>query len=401
MPPDHPLRVALVVPYYDPRAGDDPERVLARQPTLPGIARAEAERGIEVGAFQLFPRAASLSRDGAEFRFVPAPAPLRTASRILHRAFPRYQAPYYEPAGGLLHVVADWRPDVLHVFGATLDLNLMLSARLARRSRRPLVVHYHGGLPDADLATRAIRRYNLRSAARVLFTSRAQAEPWIEQGLLAPDRVAEVMETSTPIRPIPRAQARALTGIQGDPACLMVGRLHPLKDPVTALTGFALLAEHRPLARLYVYSLTDELRAVCEALVAAIPGLSDRVEFRGWAAPEAMPAVYSSADLLLHASRREWSSLAVLEAMACGVIPVVSDIPSLRRMTAGGAYGRLFPAGDAAALAQAALALRGPVRGDLSAAVRSHFEHALSFEALARDCEGVYREVVNRRPNHG
>jgi glycosyltransferase involved in cell wall biosynthesis len=293
-----------------------------------------------------------------------------------------------------LHAVSDWRPDVLHVFGATLDLNLMLSARLARRQHRPMVVHYHGGLPDADIATRAIRRHNLRAAARVLFTSRAQAEPWIRQGLLARDRVAEVMETSTPIRPIPRARARAITGIRGDPACLLVGRLHPVKDPVTALTGFALLAEHRPLARLYVYSLTDELRGVCEALVAAIPGLADRVEFRGRVPPEAMPAVYSSADALLHASRREWSSQAVLEAMACGVIPVVSDIPSLRRMTAGGSRGRLFPVGDAAGLARAALELRGPVRGELSAAVRSHFERALSFEALARDCEGVYREVV-------
>lgn len=392
--PDRPLRVALVVPYYDPRAGDDPERALARQSTLPGIAHAQAERGLTVGAFQLFPKAAAFSRDGADYAFVPSSSSLRAASRLLHHAFPRYLSPYYEPASGLLQAVAGWDPDILHVFGVTMDLNLMLSARLARQRGRPLVVHYHGGLPDADIATRALRRHNLRAAARVLFTSRAQADPWIRAGLLAPDRVAEVMETSTPIRPIPRAQARAITGIHGDPACLMVGRLQPVKDPVTVLTGFAMVAERRPLARLYIYSQTDELRTLASAIVAAIPGLADRVEFRGSVPPEAMPAVYSSADILLHASLREWSSLAVLEAMACGVIPVVSDIPSLRRMTADGRSGRLFPPGDPAAMARAVLDLRGPVRSDWSAAVRMQFDQSLSFAALARDCEVVYRDVV-------
>jgi len=393
-PRDRPLRVALVVPYYDPRAGDDPERVLSRQPTLAGIARAEASRGIEVGAFQLFSRAAAVAEAGVNFTFVPAPTAARAAARWLHWAFPRYLPPYYEPAGRLLAAAGAWRPDVLHVFGLTLDLNLLLASRLARRRRTPMVVHYHGGLPDADPATRAVRRHNLGAADRVLFTSRDQAEPWIAAGMLRPDRVAEVLETSTPIRPIPRAQARAATGMWGDPVCVMAGRLHPVKDPVTALTGFAMLAERRPLARLYVYSLTDELRTACEALARAMPALDGRVEFRGRARPEAMPAIYSSADLLLQASRREWSGLSVLEAMACGAIPVVSDIPSLRRMTAGGTRGRLFPAGDPAALAAAAMPLAGSRRTELAEAVSRHFGDALSFDALARDLEAIYREVA-------
>ena len=395
-----PLRVALVLPFYDPRRGDDPQRIIALQPTLAGIAAAEAARGMQVGAFQLFPRSAQFEQAGATFDFVPAPAAFRAAARWLYRAWPRYASPYYEPAAPLWSRVGAWRPDILHVFGLTLDLNLLLAGQLARRSGKPLVVHYHGGLPEADPVTLAVRRHNLRAAARVLFTSREQAAPWIRAGLLAPSRVAEVVETSTAIQPIPRAAARALTGMRGEPCCVMVGRLHAVKDPLTALAGFALIARQRPLARLYIYSLSDELRPYCEAIVAATPALARRVEFRGRVAPERMPAVYSSADFLLQASRREWSGLSVLEAMACGTIPIVSDIPAFRRMTGHGRYGRLFPVGDPRGLARAVLDLKAEERAELSGQVRSYFQGSLSFAALARDLEAIYRHVA-RAPGNG
>jgi glycosyltransferase involved in cell wall biosynthesis len=393
---DRPLRVALVLPYYDPRLGDDPAVVLARQPTLSGIAEAEAARGLAVGAFQLFPRRATLEHRGARFTFLPTAPPVQLAARLAYRAFPRYQPPYYEPAQAVMRAAQAWLPDVLHVFGATLDLNLLLAARLARRSQVPLVVHYHGGLPDADRVTRALRHHNLAAAARVLFTSREQAEPWVQAGFLRPAQVTEAAETSTALRPLPRAQARQLTGMRGEPCCLMVGRLQPVKDPLTTLAGFAIVAERRPLARLYVYSLSDDLRAAGEAIVAAMPALQGRVEFRGAAAAAMMPAIYSSADVLLQASRREWSGLAVLEAMACGTIPVVTDIPPFRRLTDGGGAGRLFAVGDARALADAVLALSPPVRVELGRVVRRTFEESLSFAALARDLEAIYVDVATR-----
>lgn len=393
---ERPLRIALVLPYYDPTVGDDPEEVLARQPTLSGIAEAEAARGLQVGAFQLFPSDARLQRGGADYRFVASPARVQAAARWLHRAFPRYQSPYYEPALALLRQVEPWQPDVLHAFGLTLDLNLLLTSELARRQRKPLVVHYHGGLPNADPVTTSLRRRSLSAASRVLFTAREQAEPWLRAGLL-PDawRVVEVMETSTHLRPQAQAAAQALTGIHGDPACLLVGRLQPVKDPLTALTGFALIAEERPAAQLYVVSQNDALRGPLQSIVAALPGLSERVRFVGQVPHAAMAAVYASADFLLQASRREWSGLAVLEAMACGCIPILSDIPAFRRITAGGRYGRLFQAGDAAALARAVLAIPAHQRVVLASEVRGHFRRALSFPALARDLEAVYRDVTN------
>src|SRR5438876_111648 len=48
-----------------------------------------------------------------------------------------------------------------------------------------------------------------------------------------------------------------------------------------------------------------------------------------------LAAFYSAADLFVLGSHDEGSGYAVLEACACGASPVVTDIPSFRRMTAG------------------------------------------------------------------
>jgi glycosyltransferase involved in cell wall biosynthesis len=136
--------------------------------------------------------------------------------------------------------------------------------------------------------------------------------------------------------------------------------------------------------------MEGELRA----FVAARPVLDGRVEFRGRVPFEQMQAIYSSADVLLQASLREFSGCAILEAMACGVIPAVTDIPSFRAMTAEGRYGVLFAQGDAEALARGVLAIQPETIPSFKESVREHFVRELSFPAMAARLEHVYASIV-------
>jgi glycosyltransferase involved in cell wall biosynthesis len=94
----------------------------------------------------------------------------------------------------------------------------------------------------------------------------------------------------------------------------------------------------------------------------------------------------------------EYSGFVPLEAMACGVVPVLTDLPSFRAMTADGRYGVLFEAGDDAGLARKVLRLDRETLSALRAGIRAHFDRELSFRALADRLEAVYEASIGSRP---
>ena len=390
MATEQPLRVVFVSPYFDARAGG-PTDALDRFSILAELPRQLRAHGHHVQVLGLAAKNASFARDGVNYRWIAASAPVRLAGRLMHRWKPHYGPAYYQPSLALASAIRRLRPDVVHVFGLTMDPQLALIGLLAHAGAH-IVVHYHGGEPVRGPLRRRLQALALRRVAAVYFTAVAQAQPWLDAGLLGGAEVQQVLETSSPYTGFDREEARARTGMRGDPVYLSAGRLHPIKDPLTMLRGFAHIAREQPAARLYLYYLTDELLHDARATVHTFPHLRERVEFRGRARPQEMEAIYSSADILLQASLREWSGLAILEAMSCGCIPVVSDIPSFAAMLGHDGHGRLFEPGDAAGLARAALSIEDLAA--MSAAVEQRFRDELSFVAIARDLDALYRGLL-------
>jgi glycosyltransferase involved in cell wall biosynthesis len=385
------MRVCYVSPFYPPEVREA-DRMLAAWPLLSRLPPELAALGHDVTVLAHATKPDRRTIAGVDYRFIDAGRPVRALAGAVHRWKARHGPAYYLPAFRLTRALRAARPDVVHVAGMTLDLQLAQIIRACRRPAVPIVVHYHGGTPDRG-RLRRLQRRNLAAISRALVTTREQAEPWISEGLLGWEQVAQVVETSSPFDGIDRGAARAMTGMCGDPVYLSTGRLHPIKDPLTMLRGFARIAAAQPDARLYAYYLTDELLPRVRELLGETPTLAARVELRGRADLEEMEAIYSSADFLLQASLREWSGLAVLEAMSCGCVPIVSDIPSFRTMTGDGKAGRLFPAGDPGALARVALAVSDGDRSRMARQTKEYFENELSFKAMARRIDGVYRDV--------
>jgi len=104
-----------------------------------------------------------------------------------------------------------------------------------------------------------------------------------------------------------------------------------------------------------------------------------------------------AADLFVLGSREEAMGYALVEALACGATPVVSDIAPFRRVTRGGAVGALFPRGDADALAAALLRASSGDRAQMRRAARQHFERHLSPAALGRELVAAYRGMLEAR----
>jgi glycosyltransferase involved in cell wall biosynthesis len=75
-------------------------------------------------------------------------------------------------------------------------------------------------------------------------------------------------------------------------------------------------------------------------------GLMDRAHFAGMVDNHLLPAFYRSADIYVSASRSDGSSVSLMEALACGLPALVSDIPGNCEWVKPGLNGWHFRDGD-------------------------------------------------------
>lgn len=381
------LRVAIVSLAFEPHL-ETPEALLERYYTLVVWADALAEdRSVSVTVVQRFVQDAALRRGRVDYHFVADGAPALPHSSFWGR-----------------HVVeATLAPDpsIVHVEGMGFPA-LIRHLRFKLPRRTAIVVQDHGGTPPSfrGLRRKLFYRAGLGAADCFMFTAREQAAPWQKSGIIAASQpVYEVLEGSPDLATMPidvhsRRRGRQLPG---RPALLWVGRLNSNKDPLTVLRGFEKAAAFLPDSALTFVFSEDQLLREVEAQVNSTPLLRSRVHLRGKVDRHALPALYEDADVFVLASHYEGSGYALMEALSFGVTPVVTDIPSFRRITDGGRLGALFPPGDAQAFANALTSLRDRDFAAHRATVREHFAEALSRSAVGRRALEVYRAAASAR----
>jgi glycosyltransferase involved in cell wall biosynthesis len=183
--------------------------------------------------------------------------------------------------------------------------------------------------------------------------------------------------------------------MHGEPCCLWLGNLDVNKDPLVALAAFECVAETLSHAHLWMCWQSGPLLGAVRERVASSVVLRNRVHLLG-ALPHAdVELALRAADFLLQASHREGSGYAVLEALACGTTPIVTDIPSFRRITCSGAVGALFRTGDVNGMARALVTLSAYDSTLLRSQARQHFEANLAFDAVGRELLAAYTQVAS------
>ncbi len=380
------MRIVIVNPVWDP-AHSMPGEALKHFTTLTGWATAVRAAGAEsVTVCQRFHTSADISRDGVTYRFCPdhrraTPRRATRGSLRFHRA------------------VLDADPDVVHVNGLLFP-ELIRSLRRALPESSALVVQDHGGFDPSAASTlaRVWTRRGLAAADAVLVSSTGQADALRQSGIAPPETmIADVMESSTTLHPIPRMQARATLGLAGDPALLWVGRLNENKDPITVLSGLAEWLPRWPRATLTMVFQSGVLEGPVRRLVASTPELASRVTIVGAVPHSDIAAYYSAADIFVLGSHQEGSGYAVIEALACGTVPVVSDIAPFRSLTDDGAVGAVWEPGNTAAFQSALNRVMSRSLGDERRAARDLFARAFSWPVIGQRAVAVYQEVLASR----
>ncbi|MDM4765394.1 glycosyltransferase family 4 protein [Pelomonas sp. SE-A7] len=366
------LKVVQISFHADPaeRAAED---LLNAWPTVVELAESAAAAGASVQVLQASRRPDQLRRGGIDYRFLPM---AKRRDRL-----------------ALLQLLQDDPPDLLHLQG--LGFPAQASWLATELPGRPLLLQDRADQPARRWWRHLQSRRALASARGLLFCSREQAVPWQRQGLLKPPtRIYELPGSSSRFGVSDRLQARGATGLVGDPALLWVAHLDANKDPLTVLDGLALASEQLPGLKLWCCFDRAPLLEQVQARIAGDSRLAGRVQLLGRLPHAEIERWMNAADFLVQGSQRESTGYSVIEALACGLPLLVTDIPAFRALAGPEPVGRLWRAGDPYALHAALLALAGRPPSALRQAARQRFESELSPQALGRRLVSIYEDLL-------
>jgi len=143
---------------------------------------------------------------------------------------------------------------------------------------------------------------------------------------------------------------RQALGIEdSQPVVISTRALAPIYDVETLVRAIPIVLAEIPRAAFVVVG-TGQLQGYLQKLARGL-GVSNSTRFVGWVPRTQLPKYLALADVYVSTSLSDGASNSLLEAMACGLAPVVTDIPANRAWVADGENGFLFPVRDYRALA--------------------------------------------------
>jgi glycosyltransferase involved in cell wall biosynthesis len=307
----------------------------------------------------------------------------------IHSLSPHKWLPWYVPR--LIGRLASAQYEVVHchLLGANL-----IAKPLAALFRSCVRINHDHCNDKATLSApaRSADRWMNRLSSHIIAVSESTRVGLIAAGV-APEQVTTVyngldLAAYCP-RPEERAGARGKFGIPADAFVIGgIGRLTFQKNFALFVKVATEVCAKVPNAH-FVIAGTGPDEAALHAQIAE-SGLGDRIRLLGFVPDPA--GLYPALDVLLLTSRFEGLPMTILEAMACGVAIVASDLDGMREILENGKHASLVKANDAAAFAASVQELAAQpelVRSRVAAALRLVRER-FSAEAMTRSVEAIY-----------
>jgi glycosyltransferase involved in cell wall biosynthesis len=281
---------------------------------------------------------------------------------------------------------------------------------IAERALAPDIVHAHALYQAARLRRRGIPVViNFPGEPHARYRADIQqADALVADGWAAVNLPAMV---GRPVHPVPkgvdtelfqpadldaRASHRAALGLDGRRVVLSVGRFVPIKNMALLVDAVARIRSTDPAVHLLLVGEGPERGALEQRALRL--GIADAVTFTGYIPQAQMAPYYRAADVFALASEFDNSPNVVLEAMACGLPVIATDVGGLAQYVTAGLGGTLVPRQDATAMAQALDEWLGDEHRRCAAATHNRrlTVERFSWRTSAQRLLDVYREVLDR-----
>ncbi len=287
------------------------------------------------------------------------------------------------------------KPDVLHA-------HLPHATWLARWSRVLTPVRVQLDTLHSSSTGPSIRQIAYRLSRRIpdcvtavskaVAQSHARAKLVVEDGLVILPNAIDT-ERWKPDATF-RVEMRRRLGITQEFLWLALGRLERVKDYPTLLKAFASSAGSAHLAIAGAGSLDGPLRRLCDQL-----GLTARVHFLGFV-PDPLRWMQASDGFVL-TSLWEGLPMGLMEAAACALPAIATDVPGSGEVVAHGQTGLLTAPGDVDALASAIkhlMEMPGLERRSLGDRARENIVERYRLQVVIDQWQALYSRLLDQNP---
>ncbi len=297
----------------------------------------------------------------------------------------------------LVALLKYWQPKIVH--SHMVHANLL--ARLARLLYRvPVLICTAHNINEGGRWREIAYRLTDPLADLTTNVSRAAVDRYIRVGATPKDKIIFMPNGVDTARFRPnraaRLRLREELGIGDGFAWLAVGRFEEAKDYPNMLRAFNMVAEEQVDAVLLLagqgYLLEETKKLACDL------GLKDRVRFLG--VRRDVPELMNAANAYVMSSAWEGLPMVLLEAGACGLPIVATDVGGNGEVVLNGESGYIVPPRDVKALAAAMskmMALSETERAALGQAGRAHIEANYSLDRVVDQWERLYEELLKRK----
>ena len=208
--------------------------------------------------------------------------------------------------------------------------------------------------------------------------------------------------------PIPQDEAKEYIGIPKDEKMLLfVGRIEPLKGIDILIKAIAQMQKSDVLSTCphYLFIIggdpdaddkemnneMSKLRELCNQL-----GVGDMVLFLGKRDQDSLQYYYSAAEVVVMPSHYESFGLVALEAMACGIPVVATQVGGLQHLVQNGKTGFIIPDNDPIALEEklTQLICNSSLRDQMSRA-SAKYAKSFAWENIAERLLEIFERTMN------
>ncbi len=369
------MKIAFVLHFYD--EGLEAEQMVSRHYSTVCLVEALAQVGNEVHVFYRFSKDHYFVAKKVHYHFIQDSLPGFLKPWHSARAYNHVLTQQIKELGiEVIHANNIYRP-VAHHNLAKANANI------------PYIVQDHGGLTKVKYPW--IQRPFLRLVDLFLLSAKGMEIPILEAKLAQANQFRFIMEASSEMSFV----ADGDLVLKGKPCFLWIGNLNSNKDPMTVLKAFKTFAKKDEDAHLHMIYKQTFLEEEIKNYISTYQ-LADRVTLYGFIDRNQISRYLSAADYFVAASHKEGSGYALMEAMSCGLTPILTSIPSFIELTKNASIGYLYTVGDHQELAhifETCARLAKPSK----AGIIDHFNRHFSYEALAHQLSSIYREAIHAK----